>query len=401
MFSKLPNLNRLIMMYLEQWFTLLVETKCFLEIDFALVRRIVSSSFLRITSEIEIFDAVDAWIRHKAEERSMHAKCLLLHVRFPLLSDCALKHILNKNSTFKQVEGCREVIEGVLNEKAVFSNKSQSHFINRYCSHAVLTVNDWLLEGCSVPYKGDVYTFSGPDYDKTYIDFYDNDDNSSDNNENSYKIDHSNPPIIRYSPLSNKRVRWANWHDNYDEHDSFCLCTFMDKIYLLGGCNGDTTDTCYAFDPETREWTEKESMLKAKEDASAVVFSGKIVVSGGNLWDDIRDPAPTTFVEAYDHISDSWSKFPSMNKRRAYHKSVAIRNKLFVVDELDIEVYDSTCKKFVNLKVPSSFDRRCWGYSAFIGNKIITHGFYYDIEKEEWFEETEEFTKSLEEFKCF
>ena len=396
-------------MYLEKWFTEFVKTECFLEIDFALLHRILSSSNLEITSEIEVFDAADAWIRHDTKERSKHAKRLLLQVRFPLLSDCALKHTLNKSSTFKQIEDCRVVIEDVLSEKRMFSQKSKSHFTNRFCTQPVQTASDEVLDGASVFYKGDVYTFYGASdkCTKTYENFYDSDDYSSDINDISYKIYDDNPPIIKYSPLVNKSVKWANWYDENIYHCYFCLCSFMEKIYLLGGFEEDTTGVCYSFDPKTRIWTKKQHMLLEKESASAVVFSGRIVVSGGKFWEDGEEIGedelvPTTFVEVYDHISDSWSEFPSMNKRRANHKSFAIRNKLFVFGGHNTpEVYDSTCKKFVNLKVPTWINKNYFRYLYTMGSKIIMDSLFYDFEKDEWSEQTKEIPEILEEFKYF
>ena len=115
--SKLRTLNHYTKTYFERWFTLFAETNCFLELDYAFLYKLLSSSNLRITSEIEVFDAVEAWIGHKLEERSKYAKSLLMQVRFPLLSDSALKYILNKESSFKQVEECRTITNDVLNKK--------------------------------------------------------------------------------------------------------------------------------------------------------------------------------------------------------------------------------------------------------------------------------------------
>ena len=135
------------------------------------MHKLLSSSNSHITSEIEIFDAADAWISYNTEDRSKYAKSLLLQVRFPLLSDCALKHTLNKTSLFKQIKDCRKVIEDILKKKTIFLNKSESYFTNRYCNQPVPMAINRLFDDYSVLYKDDIYTFSG-----TFSN-YDSDDN--------------------------------------------------------------------------------------------------------------------------------------------------------------------------------------------------------------------------------
>ena len=47
----------------------MAETKNFLELDIESVKKVLLSSDLHITSEIEVFNAADAWIRYKLNER--------------------------------------------------------------------------------------------------------------------------------------------------------------------------------------------------------------------------------------------------------------------------------------------------------------------------------------------
>ena len=75
--------------YIERWFTMIVETKNFLELNINQVSKILTSSELVITSEVEVFLAADKWVSHNFEERSKFAKNLLLKVRVNLLSDYA------------------------------------------------------------------------------------------------------------------------------------------------------------------------------------------------------------------------------------------------------------------------------------------------------------------------
>ena len=49
--------------YVERCFTVLVETENFLELNFALLLKILASSELLITSEREVLDATIKWLR--------------------------------------------------------------------------------------------------------------------------------------------------------------------------------------------------------------------------------------------------------------------------------------------------------------------------------------------------
>ena len=66
--SKLFSLNNLseeTKAYINCWFTTIAENKNFLELDIKLVKKVLLSSDLHITSEIEVFTAAGGWIRHK------------------------------------------------------------------------------------------------------------------------------------------------------------------------------------------------------------------------------------------------------------------------------------------------------------------------------------------------
>ena len=67
------------------------DTQNFLELDYFLVAKILASSDLVITSEVEVYNAADRWLKYKIEERRKFAKHLLLKVRLPLLSDNTLQ----------------------------------------------------------------------------------------------------------------------------------------------------------------------------------------------------------------------------------------------------------------------------------------------------------------------
>ena len=160
------------------------------------------------------------------------------------------------------------------------------------------------------------------------------------------------------------------------------------------------------FNTTNKAWTEVSRMNEAIHNASCVVFEGRIVFSGGY---NINNGEINT-VEAYDHIDDSWTNMPNMIAERCWHKSVAIKNKLFIVGNLSshtFEVFDSFSKKFASLQHPS-INSRIYKIAdvTSIGNKVVIFNkgdgpvFLYDVENDAWSEKSCEATKHVEFFSC-
>ena len=89
--------------YIERSFTMLAETDSFKELDFITLVKILRSSRLLITSELEVYNAANKWVSYNIIDRSKFAKDLLLTVRFPLLPDSTLKYIQRKTSCFLKI----------------------------------------------------------------------------------------------------------------------------------------------------------------------------------------------------------------------------------------------------------------------------------------------------------
>ena len=106
------------MNYVERCFTMIADNENFLQLDFALVQKILLSSKLHITSELEVFYAANNWISYNIEERSKFLIDALLTVRLPLLSEPALKYLLSKTPKILQTNECKSVIKSVL-EKVI------------------------------------------------------------------------------------------------------------------------------------------------------------------------------------------------------------------------------------------------------------------------------------------
>lgn len=108
---KIPILSNFTMRYIERHFTMVAGTQNFMFLDFLTVKRILRSSELHLTSEVQVFNAVNEWISCDIEERSKFAISLLSEVRLSLLSKHSLKSLLRESYIIWSVEKCREIVE--------------------------------------------------------------------------------------------------------------------------------------------------------------------------------------------------------------------------------------------------------------------------------------------------
>ena len=66
----MPNLTGTAFRFRERCFNTVVQTQSFLELDFTLVAKIISTCGLQITSEGQVLDAGDAWSSYNQAEHS-------------------------------------------------------------------------------------------------------------------------------------------------------------------------------------------------------------------------------------------------------------------------------------------------------------------------------------------
>ena len=98
-------------------FTVVAETHNFLMLDFSLVKNILISPELHLTSELQVFNAVVDWSSRDIEHRSKIARNIVLQVRLRLLLDQALTILLNKPSSICKTDEFKAIIQNVLRNK--------------------------------------------------------------------------------------------------------------------------------------------------------------------------------------------------------------------------------------------------------------------------------------------
>ena len=392
----LPNLFKASLNYSCRCFTIINGTQNFSELSFAILARILKSSQLRVTSELEVFDAVDFWVGCESRERLKFAKSLLLKVRLPLLSRHALKSVLKRTAHVD----CAEVINDVLNETIKPPNRycGQNNFDVLVCGgidRRVYTgfvhhVDGRSFESCkrlTLPSKrremkaavvrGEVYFFGGFE-----------------------KRASNDLAVFKYS-LATGRV--TNACEMYDDRQDYCVCALADKIYVVGG----SKSYCAEFDTLESAWKEVAGTSEPRECPSCAAFDGRLVVTGGRSVELYGDYLRT--VEAYDRAANEWLPLPSLNFARSRHRSAAMGDKLFVspgFGHLSFEMFDKVSNAFAVLKSPAPYFCPFFAGLCPVGSKLVAFSSAsktvtcYDVESGEWTEEAFGLTENLVDFCC-
>ena len=424
------------MVYIDSCFLMISDTDDFFQLEVNLLEDILSRSSLFVTNESEVYQAVDQWINYNFIEREKFSKRLLHKIRLPLLTEKTLKTILTKNSCFKKNKDSLAVVNDILKGNFDFySNKPSKFLTARFCGHYSFEIMYFGVEK--------ITKVAGEIIDDEVLRITNSDDYKNPEmlsslarkrygskavylKGNVYIFGGLVKEVELYSHLAKTCRVIANIKDINDfDIYSYAVCSFIDKIYLIGGFDDDQfyLNSCIEFDTKDFSWKHKSKMIDIRKNPAACVFEEKIIVSGGlqRAYDDFDDFAnfinyydnfyqqTLNTVEAYDPIVDTWTEFPTMNYSRCRHKSVVVKNKLFVIaGGIDTnEVYDSTSKKFTVLKSFLNL-HNMHSYSPFaafsIRQKLFTYFegsssiFCFDTTKDVW---CEELSKPTDHIDCF
>ena len=378
--------------YLKQYFTLITEENQHLTLNFDLIKEILLSSDLRVTSEIEVANAVNTWLKHDQKERSKHAMDLLKAVRLPFLPTVDLKRLLNRNYyIFEEFEACKTYIQNEIEKKKGFRQQAAISYKPRHCKH-----HSFFMIGC----KNSRYQIYQVAKDNLTLPVKNVREilNGICLLMNGILYLFNNDEIKSYSTFTNE------WRDvkrfpGYRFH--YSACSFMGKIYILGGTvsRKNKASDCICFDPRTNKFKQIKCLKENRRQSACAVFEGRIVVSGGQ---DSTKYSKNT-VEVYDHINNRWCKMPEMLYWRHSHTSLTVGNKLFMLGggSLRCEMFDSLSNSFVYIQDVFPLPKWngmyrnhsvsvckfvIWGSGIVVINNHTLDAAIYDVEKEEWSE---------------
>ena len=246
----------------------------------------LSSSELQIDSEVEVFLAVYAWINYDRTKREEHAKRLLSKVRYPLMSEYALKHCYEYIN-----EECHKLINKALSDKKKFySSLPPEHFINRHCNQEnfdITLFSEMSYEKVNLvtKVKRDVIQFDYRNFKENKVitkmprEMYTKKDvpknfKAVTLNGDIYVFSNDETGLLCATKFSPDTGRWKSLgKSNRVCKNLFSVCGMMEKIIIAGGKNEDSVviSSCFQFDTERNAFNETAPM-KLQESMPAVQF---------------------------------------------------------------------------------------------------------------------------------
>ena len=416
-FAEIFNLQKgkkTVLRFAELFFGMISETQSFLEFNYNSIKKILGSSKLYVDSELQVYIAVNKWLRYNYEERKKFANELVLKVRFELLSEQTLRHLLKNSLSISQVEECVEILSHLIISRVSFNRENPNVSIKKLYRNQIkfdilicggfnnklwqtskkvtlvngsnpknittlspmITKREQFESVCS---RGVVYVFGGRR-----------------NNEKWNTL-----PVEKYSPSTKA---WSVVAKMFDDRIYFSACAFIDKAFIMGGhhmlSQNISLDSCFQFDTNNNQWMKINGMKEARSSAASVLFKERIVICGGRgINGDLLNS-----VEFYDVFSGLWASMPNMITGKSGHGLAVANSKLYVVAERSCEVFDDISKCFVALKPPKKllyFNSLYFNSVISIGNKLVVYRngcekmFCYDINTGDWSEDFCEATNNL------
>ena len=404
------NLKGFILSYIERCIVMVSKTKNFFELDFTFLSKILASSELHITSELQVHNAACNWLYFKYKKRLKFANSLIMKIRIHLLTDGVYKSLLDSPLLSLENENKLSLVKQNLKHRRHYHNRCSTTRHNSQEKYDFV-----ILDSLIVNYKLflSVQKTCGKNFQKktqltettfNFRDLY----SSVYVNGNLYVLGankkyQSQFFVVKYSIETSTWIKVPGFKTS---HLFGRLCVYINEIYFIGGsCSTNnyiySSADCFSFDTNEKTYNFKvEKMKTPRNYFGCTVFQERIIASGG---DDDQKCLKT--VEAYDTGSNTWSDVQSMNEARVCHNLVAIKNKMFAVGGEGVanscEVFDAFSDKYVVLKQPpnniklslaSSFERTA---IAIGGNIYIFQeedpsnvAAVYCLDKDEWFEQS-------------
>ena len=127
-----PSLPKTTLRFIERCFTIVSDNVSFIHLEYNSLLKILASSELSITSEIEVFEVADRWLNYNTKERSKYSKSLLTKVRLHLLSNETVRRLLISSTYFKKDDSCVKCLNKFLDcNKSYVLKKSSIHDSSR------------------------------------------------------------------------------------------------------------------------------------------------------------------------------------------------------------------------------------------------------------------------------
>lgn len=333
-FALLNNLSELHTQaadYTIQNFSSVTSGDEFLELSVEKVVQLVKNDDICVSSEEEVYHAVNNWIQHDFDERLVHADLLYDFVRFPITSQTFLENVASKNPLLQSSKGhvyLKDAFEYHKNPAVIiFANPKKTQ--PRRSVQGVIcvvggvndsgdTLNNAILynphdkewkEGPKMKYRrsrlavtffqGELYAIGG------------------------YDLGYSLAHCEKYSP---REKCWKEIASLSTCRRSLAVVPVGNCLFAMGGYTGSVyLQTVEIYNPKADEWSAGPPMLQPRSELAATFLNQCIYAIGGcNSKGDLRS------VERFDPINRKWEMIAAMNAPRTGGAVALLGEEIFV-----------------------------------------------------------------------
>lgn len=310
-------------------FALVSRTDEFLNVDFELLKQLVSDEEIIVTAEEEVYEAVLRWVKHKEETRKCHFENLFRSVN---LFSMSKEYILDKIRTEPLVNFNKECMEFLVQSLKLFSVQEASKFDLRPRKCLEKVVPAMILTGGLCDGKSLKSTLAY--FPERYL-WRQLADMNSDRNEHAvvecggfiYCIGGypQGSSVERFDPLTNM---WTQMTELMQRTFAPAAVSNDDCIYVLGGKDGfDAISTVQCYEPNSNTWSLGPNMSQARKALCAVVFRGDVYAIGGC----VNDNYSLNTVEKLNLATQCWIKTSPMAQERKYASAAVVGDKILVI----------------------------------------------------------------------
>ncbi|XP_076232754.1 actin-binding protein IPP [Calliopsis andreniformis] len=321
----------------------------------------LSSDYIHIDTEFQVFQAAYNWIMHDIPSRRCHVFEILSHIRLRLCSLAKLERVIVECKDASLIVALKSI------QKDLVSNKGclvPLHAQPRLC----VKKNILLIGGSRREYSADSW---GRDSEITY--------------ETVEKYDIFTGQWSEVAPISIGRILPG-------------VASLNGKVYVVGGelelC---ISATCECYDPRDNVWTSLACMEKPRCEFGLCALDNSLYAFGGWVGEDICGS-----IEVYDPITNSWTMNDELPEPRFSMGVVAYEGLIYVVGgctrtsrhRQDVMSYNPVTRKWTYL-APMLTPRSQMGITILDGylyvvggtnkhQEVLTSVERYSFDKNKW-----------------
>jgi len=380
----IEGLRDIALTFVHSNFSLVAGEEEFLEIDTDLLCQFISSEYLRVDSEYQVFCATMNWVNHDISNRRRFIFDVLKHVRLPLVATKLLESYVNNCTDLSLKVAMSSVKKDLMSQKgslvSLYVKPRKSAKKNIYviggskrelgsawtrseCTYQTVECFDtfkeeWrrvasmdigrILPGIAI-LSGQIFVCGGEVDSKILAngEVYDPQDDSWSPIANMMvprcefglaAVDGSlyafggwvgediGGSIEVYDPGLNQ---WRMQGTMQDARFSMGIVSYQGLIYIVGGCTHSRRhmQELVSYNPVTSEWVTRASMLVPRSQMGCVVLDDFLYVLGGtNRHNEVLQSG-----EKYCFITNKWEEIPPMSYARASPAVAASNGKIYAI----------------------------------------------------------------------